>query len=104
MTARRALGIRGIVSYGRRGRAALADEPHRAPLEFRGGVAFRRRCRVCYHSRVAVRSTIRRAAAAAPLLLCVACGSPASPTSQPPPVSEITLACPADIRLGSIGT
>ena len=51
-----------------------------------------------------MRSRIRRAAAAAPLLLCVACGSPASPTSQPPPVSEITLACPADIRLGSIGT
>jgi lysophospholipase L1-like esterase len=47
---------------------------------------------------------MRRSVGAAALLMCTGCGNPAGPSSNPPPVTEITLTCPADIRLGSIGT
>ena len=45
---------------------------------------------------------IRGSAVAAALLLCAGCGTATGPA--PSPVSEITLTCPADIKLGNIGT
>jgi lysophospholipase L1-like esterase len=47
---------------------------------------------------------MRSSAAVAALLQCAGCGTPTGPSVTPPPVTEITLTCPADIRLGSIGT
>ncbi len=47
---------------------------------------------------------MRTSAAVAALLLCAGCGSPAGPSVTPPPATEISVTCPADIRLGSIGT
>lgn len=41
------------------------------------------------------------AVAAAGIGLCAACGSPTTPT-PPPPVSEIVLTCPADVRVGNV--
>lgn len=45
---------------------------------------------------------MRGSAGAAALLLCVGCESATGPT--PPPVAEITLTCPADIKVGSVTT
>ena len=46
--------------------------------------------------------SIRGSAIAAAWLLCAGCGTATGPA--PSPVSEITLTCPADIRLPNIGT
>src|SRR5258708_18251243 len=47
-----------------------------------------------------VTSKIRRGAAVAALLLSTACGSKTRPT----PIPDMTLTCPADVRVGSVAT
>lgn len=60
--------------------------------------------RLCYDNSALVTSRLRGSAGAAALLVCAGCGNPAGPSTTPPPVTEITLTCPSDVKLGSVTT